>query len=139
MRVVPDVSAIAQRGEPRPIEGGEDGQMPARELDRILADMAVLLRYGHAAQVRERLEQLRRTYPEDLLLLRAVAEFYVAHGEHEAALEVLFALAGGLFERRNLEGMRQALEQVLVLDPGNARACRLLGLLAQRPRGAAGE
>ncbi len=138
-RLVPDVGAVAQRDEPRVAEGGEDGQMPTRELDQILADMAVLIRYGHAGQVRERLEHLRRTYPEDLLLLRAIAEFHVAHGDKDAALETLFALAGGLFERRNVEGMRAALEQVLVLDPENARAYRLLGLLEQRPTGAAGD
>lgn len=139
LQVVPDVNAVAKRDEPRLQEGVEDGQIPTRELDQILSDMAVLLRYGHAAQVRERLEHLRRTYPEDLLLLRAIAEFHVAHGDREAAMETLFALAGGLFERRNVEGMRQALEQVLVLDPENARAYRLLGLLEQRPKGAAGD
>lgn len=136
LRLVPDVQATVRREAPILREGGEDGQMPTRELDAILSDMAVLLRYGHAGQVRERLEQLRRTYPEDLLLLRRIAEFHVEHADHDAALETLFALAGGLFERRNVEGMRQALEQVLVLDPENARAFRLLGLLEQRPRGA---
>ncbi len=136
-RVVPDVGASARREAPVDLrEGGEDGQMPTRELDSILSDMAVLVRYGHAGQVRERLEQLRRTYPEDLLLLRRIAEFHVEHADREAALDTLFALAGGLFERRNVEGMRQALEQVRVLDPENARAFRLLGLLEQRPRGA---
>ena len=42
------------------------------------------------------------------------------------------ALAGQLFARRNVEGMRAALEQVLVLDPGNERAGRLLALLVRR-------
>ncbi|HJL14540.1 MAG TPA: hypothetical protein RMH99_02720 [Sandaracinaceae bacterium LLY-WYZ-13_1] len=138
MRVVPDVEATASRREDERVgEGVEDGQMPTRQLDQILSDMAVLLRYGHAGQVRDRLEQLRRAYPEDLLLLRRIAEFHVEHDQRDAALETLFALAGGLFERRNVEGMRQALEQVLVLDPNNARAFRLLGLLEQRPQGAA--
>lgn len=133
MRVVPDVEAAQKKKEGTAVvEGGEDGQMPTRQLDQILSDMAVLLRYGHAGQVRERLDDLRRTYPEDLLLLRAIAEFYVENELEEAALETLFVLAGGLFERRNVEGMRQALEQVCVLDPGNERAFRLLGLLEQR-------
>lgn len=133
-KVVPDVEKAAQRREaPEALEGIEDGQMPTRELDQILSDMSVLLRYGHDAQVRERLALLRRTYPEDLLLLRRIAEFFVEHELREAAMETLFALAGGLFERRNVEGMRQALEQVLVLEPGNERAYRLLGLLDKRP------
>jgi hypothetical protein len=46
---------------------------------------------------------------------------------------MLFLLAGRLFERRNVSGMRQALEQVLVLDPTHRRAYKLLGLLEQRP------
>lgn len=132
-RVVPDVGAVERRDEPHAGEGVEDGQVPTRQLDQILGDMAVLHRYGHAGQVRGRLEQLRRAYPEDLLLLRRIAEFHVEHDDVEAALETLFALAGGLFERRNVEGMRQALQQVLVLDPENPRAFRLLGLLDQRP------
>lgn len=140
MKVVPDVEAAATKREDTYVgEGVEDGLMPTRQLDQILSDMAVLLRYGHAGQVRDRLEQLRRTYPEDLLLLRRIAEFHVEHEQYDAALETLFALAGGLFERRNVEGMRQALEQVLVLDPGNSRAIRLLGLLEQRPQDASGE
>ncbi|HBQ10356.1 MAG TPA: hypothetical protein DEF51_03890 [Myxococcales bacterium] len=133
-KLVPDVEKAAQRKEDAVVaEGVEDGQMPTRELDQILSDMSVLLRYGHQAQVRERLALLRRTYPEDLLLLRRLAEFFVEHAQTDAAMETLFALAGGLFERRNVEGMRQALEQVLVLEPGNERAYRLLGLLERRP------
>ena len=133
MRVIPDVEAAARRAPDTFVsEGGEAGQMPTRELDSILSDMAVLLRYGHAGQVHLRLEQLLRTYPEDLLLMRRVAEFYVEHDQEPAALEVLFALAKSLFERGNVEGMRQALQQVLILDPENARAFRLLGLLEQR-------
>ncbi|MGE0789272.1 MAG: hypothetical protein AB7S26_26600 [Sandaracinaceae bacterium] len=132
-KVVPDVQAARARTEGTAVtEGGEDGQMPTRQLDQILSDMAVLLRYGHEGQVRERLSDLHRTYPEDLLLLRAIAEFYVSHDLREPALDALFFLAGGLFERRNVEGMRGALEQVLVLDPGNERAERLLGLLEKR-------
>ena len=137
--VVPDVEAARKKPTPVVGEGVEDGQMPTRQLDQLLGDMAVLLRYGHAGQVRERLEDLRRTYPEDLLLMRRIAEFLVEHEQRDAALETLFALAGGLFERRNVQGMRQALEQVLVLDPDNTRAFRLLGLLEQRPHDAAGD
>lgn len=137
-RVVPDVVEAASRKHddgPPSGETGEDGQMPTRELDQILSDMTVLLRYGHAAQVRDRLDQLRRAYPEDLLLLRRIAEFHVEHAQKPAALDALFGLARGLFERRNVEGMRQALEQVLLLDPDNPRAYRLLGLLDKRPDG----
>jgi len=137
-KVVPDVVEAAKRKHddgPPSGELGEDGQMPTRELDQILSDMTVLLRYGHAGQVRERLDQLRRAYPEDLLLLRRIAEFHVETAQKAAALDALFGLARGLFERRNVEGMRQALEQVLVLDPDNPRAFRLLGLLDKRPDG----
>lgn len=138
MRVVPDVEQMVRRRDAGTFigEGVEDGQVPTRQLDQLLSDMAVLLRYGHAGQVRERLERIRRTYPEDLLLLRRIAEFHVEYEQTEAALEALFALASGLFERRNVDGMRQALEQVLVLDPDNVRAYRLLALLERRPRNA---
>ncbi|MBX3274478.1 MAG: hypothetical protein KF729_29705 [Sandaracinaceae bacterium] len=135
-RLVPDVESVHQKQDGPPSgETGEDGQIPTRELDHLLSDMAVLLRYGHAGQVRDRLDALRRAYPEDLLLLRRIAELYLEHGVRDAALDALFALARGLFERRNVEGMRQALEQILVLDASNARARRLLGLLEARADG----
>ena len=51
---------------------------------------------------------------------------------HDAAKECLFRLARGLFERRNVHGMRAALEQVLVLDERDPRAHRLLALLERR-------
>lgn len=132
LKLVPDVASLAP--PPTPLaEGSEDGMMPGGELDRKLGDMAVLLRYGHQEQVRRELDHLIAEYPRDLLLLRRISEFWVGHQRHALACEVLFTLASGLFERRNVEGMRQALEQVLVLSPGNERASRLLSLLAERP------
>ncbi|MDQ3033700.1 MAG: hypothetical protein M3Y87_14885 [Myxococcota bacterium] len=131
-RIVPDVASVPPPAE-LPQEGSEDGQIPSAELDRKLADMEVLLRYGHDAQVEGELVALRSAYPGDLLLVRRIAELYIALSLAEPALEALFALATGLFERRNVEGMRQTLEQVLVLDPDNGRAKRLLSLLEQRP------
>jgi hypothetical protein len=129
--VVPAVSRI-RRPAPPPRERAEDGQMPSGQLDRMLADFEVLMRWGHAAQVRAAIDGLRRTYPNDLLLLRRIAEFHLESGSGEDAMEVLFTLASRLFERRNVEGMRAALEQILVLDPDNARARRLHGLLMAR-------
>lgn len=131
-RLVPDVAQLAV-AQPPPNERSEDGLIPSGLLDRKLGDMAVLLRYGHEAQVRRELEQLRSRYAQDLLLARRIAEFYVTHEHPELALEQLFSLATGLFERRNVEGMRSALEQVLVIDPSNERATRLIALLEQRP------
>lgn len=131
IQLVPDVAAV--RPPETPVrERSEDGQIPARELEGRLGDMAVLLRYGHRAEVAERLDELLAKYPQDLLLLRRVAEFHLEHGHRELARECLFKLATGLFERRNVVGMRAALEQVLVLEPDNARALKLLGLLDKR-------
>lgn len=129
--VVPEVANISS--PPAPVrEKSEDGQMPAGALDRILNDMQVLLRYSNEHQVRTRLDTLCKDYPDDLLLLRRIAEFHLETKQRDAAMETLFTLAARLFERRNVEGMRKALEQVLVLDPENRRAFKLLGLLEQR-------
>ncbi|NOY90313.1 MAG: hypothetical protein GXP55_03815 [Deltaproteobacteria bacterium] len=130
--VVPDVGSIRPPEPPVP-ERVEDGQMPAGELDRQLTDMAVLLRYGHHDDVGRRLDELLRQYPEDLLLLKRVAQFHLETENPHLAKECLFQLASVLFERRNVLGMRQALEQVLVMDPSNKRANKLLGLLEARP------
>jgi hypothetical protein len=131
-KLVPDLARQKPKPKP-PSEASEDGLIPGGELDRHLTDMAVLLRYGHEAQVARELETVRTRYPQDLLLLRRIAEFWAENRQTERALETLFALASGLFERRNVEGMRQALEQALSLDPESERAARLLALLEQRP------
>jgi plasmid stabilization system protein ParE len=132
LKLVPDVAQVHVAAPP-PSERSEDGLIPSALLDRKLTDMAVLLRYGHEPQVRNELDQLRSRYPQDLLLARRIAEFYLTNERPALALEQLFSLATGLFERRNVEGMKQALGQVLVIDPNNERASRLLGLLEQRP------
>jgi hypothetical protein len=131
-KLVPDLSPRAPKPKPGR-EASEDGLIPSGELDRKLTDMAVLLRYGHEAQAARELEGLRRTYPQDLLLLRRIGEFWSESGRTERALETLFALASGLFERRNVEGMRQALQQAKQIDPTSERANRLLSLLDARP------
>ena len=136
-KLVPNMASVAVAEAP-PSERSEDGLTPSGELDRMLSDMAVLLRYGHEAQVQRSLETLRAKYPQDLILTRRFAEFYVANARPDLAIEQLFTLASGLFERRNVEGMRQALEQVLSIDPANERARRLVTLLEQRPVGDAG-
>jgi hypothetical protein len=133
-KLVPDFSARPLKPKPAR-EASEDGLIPSGQLDGKLGDMAVLLRYGHDAQVARELEGLRRSYPQDLLLLRRIGEFWSESGRTERALETLFALASGLFERRNVEGMRQALEQAKQLDPNSERANRLLALLDARPDG----
>jgi hypothetical protein len=133
-KLVPDFSARPLKPKPAR-EASEDGLIPSGQLDTKLTDMAVLLRYGHEAQVARELEGLRRSFPQDLLLLRRIGEFWSESGRTERALETLFALASGLFERRNVEGMRQALEQAKQLDPGSERANRLLSLLDARPDG----
>ena len=129
--LVPEVRRISAPPEPIP-EGSIDGQVPAGELDRTLTDMAVLVRYGHHDEARSKLEALVDRYPRDLLLLRRVAEFYVEHRRAAEAKEAFFRLAAGLFQQGNQVGMRKALDQVLVLDPGNERARRLIDLLERR-------
>jgi hypothetical protein len=130
--LVPDVGSLPPPKAPLQ-EASEDGLIPSGELDRKLLDMDVLLRYGHLAQVTGELEALRLLYPHDLLLLRRISEFYLERRQTESACDTLFALATGLFERRNVEGMRAALTQIRAIDPDNERARRLLSLLERRP------
>jgi hypothetical protein len=131
LQVVPDVKSV-RPPEPAPRERSEDGEIPPRELERLMDDMGVLLRYGHDAEVHARLEALLREFPRDLLLLRRIAEFHLQSGQEQPAVDCLYRLARGLFERRNVVGMRAALEQILVLRPDDSRAHRLLGLLERR-------
>ncbi|MEM6959337.1 MAG: hypothetical protein AAF411_05225 [Myxococcota bacterium] len=132
VRLVPDVASVRPPAPSSAKEASEDGQIPPRELERMMADMGVLLRYGHDEEVARRLVALRQSYPRDLLLLRRIAEFHLEMGSHDLARETLFQLASGLFQRKNIMGMRAALEQILVLTPNDARALKLVGLLDQR-------
>ncbi len=133
MRLIPDVRAAQKKTRSRSVkERVEDGLMPPRELDQTLADMAALLRYEHTDEVSKTLDSLLAKYPRDLLLLRRVVEFHLETGSPEAAKDCLFRLAMQLFERRNFDGTRKALEQVMVLDPRNPRATKLLSLLDRR-------
>ena len=131
LRVVPDVSSVRP-----PVaalrEGSEDGEIPPRELERLMEDMAVLSRYGHEHDVVERLHALRQQFPRDLLLLRRIAELHLRCGREDHAVECLFQLARSLFERRNVVGMRAALEQILVLRSDDPRAHKLVALLERR-------
>ncbi|MEZ4338310.1 MAG: hypothetical protein R3B82_16945 [Sandaracinaceae bacterium] len=66
--------------------------------------MAVLLATA-TGQVRDRLDasaRVRRGPPPP-----PTDRFHLEHAQKEAAVDALFALARGLFERRNVEGMRQ--------------------------------
>ncbi len=130
-KLVPDVAQVKAPEPPVP-ERSVDGQIPPRELDRMMSDMEVLLRYSHREDVGRQLDELLARYPSDLLLLRRVAEFHVRTGSTSLATNSLFRLAAGLFKRGNIMGTRQALDQVLILDPNNEQATRLLGLLEQR-------
>lgn len=131
--VVPDVRAIeASAGDVLPREASEEGRIPARELEGKIADLTVLLRYGHAEEVNRRLGELRSVYPRDLLLLRRIAEFHIEAGSKKLACEALFELAAALFQKKNVVGMRAALEQILLLSPRNPRATRLIHLLDRR-------
>lgn len=131
IKLVPDVQAVRPPA-PGPKEASEDGEMPPRELERLMDDMQVLMRYGHDGEVTQRFERLQREYPRDLLLLRRIAEFHLENGQEQPAVDCLFRLARQLFERRNVVGMRAALEQILVLSPDDPRAHRLLNLLERR-------
>ncbi len=130
---VPDVANV-EVSRPPIAERSEDGLIPAGELDRMMNDMSVLVRYGHREDVGARLDELLQKYPEDLLLLRRIAEFHIENKHPKLAIECLFALSSSLFERRNFDGMQQALEQVLVIDKSNGRAFKLLALLDQKKK-----
>lgn len=129
--VVPDVRHVPAPAAPV-AERSDNGHMPAGELDRFLSDMAVLFRWGHVAQVEYEIDLLLERYGSDLLLLRRVTEFYVETEQRESAVDALFRLTHQLFERRNLAGMKAALEQILALDGSNERARRLGALLDKR-------
>jgi hypothetical protein len=91
---VPEVASVLAPAPP-PAERSEDGHAPAHELDRVMNEMKVLLDYGHRQQVRTKIQDFCRRYPEDLLLLRRVAEFYLENNDRSAAMETLFCSRAG--------------------------------------------
>lgn len=128
---VPDVRSVVPM--PMPVaEGSEDGLAPSGELERWLSDCDVLFRYGHLGQVEDILDKLVCAYPEDLLLLRRVVEFWLRRERKEEALKRLIELSRRLFEGRHLDAMHEALEQARLLAPENPRVIKLLELLGHR-------
>lgn len=122
-----DIDLSQKRGSVPPPAPEE--RIEERELELTLEDMGVLLRYGNQTEVGERLEELLRKYPADLVLLRRIAGFHLEHRNVDAARETLFVLATRLYQRNNLPAMRAALQQVLDLAPGDQRVQRLLELI----------
>ena len=105
---------------------------PPQELERTLAELSVLLKYGHEAQVRQLVERLRRAYPEDMHLHDRLVDFHLAHEQPEEAVSACFAVARVCFEQRKIPGFAAALERVLCIEPDNPRAKKLLRLIRNR-------
>ncbi len=118
----------------RTTEGTEDGMAPPRLLERVLENVEVALRFGHRSDVYVLLGALQERYPNDLLLLRRIAETYAEQGDVQEATQVLVRLASALLERNQVEAAREVVERARRLGPHDRRLARLESLLAEKQR-----
>jgi len=107
-------------------------QITARDLDEAVRDLSTRVNQGELEGVHDRITELRKLYPRDLLLLRRISEIYADLGDQNAAMECLFRIVALLFERREFGPMREVLEQILVMKPEHPQALKLQSLVEAR-------
>ena len=113
------------------VEAVRGPEISVQQLVNAFDEMQVLLRYGQKREVQRRLDGLLSGFPDDLLLHRQVAEFYVANGNTRGGVDTLFKLASALFRRKNRKALSQVVIQILKLSPENPQALRLQELLGK--------
>lgn len=116
--IIVDESITQEQEEPtvarrRPTEPSGPGEF--------LAEMKVLLKYGHAEQVRQEVQRWFVAHPDDLEGWLDVIEFEMAYIDSTVALERLFSLAGRALDRREIAVARQVYDRVRALAPTDLR------------------
>jgi thioredoxin-like negative regulator of GroEL len=99
---------------------------------RLVVEMSALYTHGHVDDVASELERVRSLHPADVELHGALADFFLERGDLVRAVEMLFHLVDGYFEKADANAARRCLERIQALDPENRRLQRFEKLLAAR-------
>ncbi len=113
----PQMDREASTGEPLPAAG-----YPAvSELDTLLLEMAVLVKYGHAPTAAQELERWALTWPDDLHGQLRVAEFEMARIDREVALRRYGTLVSLFLDRGDLRSAGDVMRRLRRDMPGDPR------------------
>lgn len=126
----PDVSEVRTR---RLLGQSElDASLTDEARRRLVVEMSALYTHGHVEDVIAELERVRSQHPADVELHGALADFFLERGDLPRAVEMLFHLVDGYFEKADAEAARRCLERIQALDPENRRLQRFEKLLTAR-------
>jgi tetratricopeptide (TPR) repeat protein len=146
--------AVGARGEPQWSDEWTDEMLAYRRgYAALLKDATAYVVAGRIDQAIRILEQLRRTKPDDIVLMAHLGQVYVASGRDEEGTQLLeqviareperfeayVDLATGYMHQNQLSKARATVERALALNGSFAPASETLGLVLWRggdPRGA---
>lgn len=97
----------------------------ASELDALLAEMAVLLKYGHAAQAGETLNGWAHAHGDDLQAQMRVAEFEMARIDREMALRRYGTLVSLFLDRGDLRSAGDVMRRLRRDMPDDPRVAAI--------------
>lgn len=100
----------------------------ARAQYMLMAD--AYLRAGETNQAARVFQRILELDPENTATQAKLADLYMKLGKKEDALKIYSSAAEALYARNSLEAAAEALGKVITLDPGNAGALLLRGLIA---------
>jgi hypothetical protein len=117
----PQMEREAAAGDPLPAAA-----YPAvNELDALLVEMAVLVKYGHAPTAAQELERWTLTWPDDLHGQLRVAEFEMARVDREVALRRYGTLVSLFLDRGDLRSAGDVMRRLRRDMPGDARVAAI--------------
>ncbi len=93
----------------------------ADPLGALLQEMAVLVKYGHAAQVAQELDLWSQSHPDDLAGHMRVAEFEMARVDRERALQRYGTLVSMFLDRGDTRSADDVLRRLRRDMPGDPR------------------
>ncbi len=95
--------------------------MAQNALDTLLQEMAVLVKYGHAAQAAQELELWATSHPDDLSGHLRVAEFEMARVDRELALQRYGTLVSLFLDRGDARSADDVIRRLRRDMPGDPR------------------
>ena len=95
--------------------------MAQNALDTLLQEMAVLVKYGHAAQAAQELELWATSHPDDLSAHLRVAEFEMARVDRELALQRYGTLVALFLDRGDSRSADDVIRRLRRDMPGDPR------------------
>jgi hypothetical protein len=117
----PQMDRDAPAGDPLPAAG----YPAASELDALLVEMAVLVKYGHAPTAAQALDRWALTWPDDLHGQLRVAEFEMARVDREVALRRYGTLVSLFLDRGDLRSAGDVMRRLRRDMPGDPRVAAI--------------